>query len=117
MMATIDGKGQPNAETSTVVNPVQVNEIDLGEIAEKQNAGNKNDISPKDKLKFAQRVLLAIFMLAVLAGFARIWASDPAGTDIFDAATTLLLPVVTLVLGFYFGRNDNSDTSNSESGE
>ncbi len=105
------GKGQPQTDTVTVKSTGEI--IDLGGIAEEQNAGNPTDISPKDKLKFAQRVLLAIFVLAILAGIARIWASDPAGSDIFNAATTLLLPVVTLVLGFYFGRNDNTDANNS----
>ena len=113
-MAIVEGKGNSNAETATVKASSEV--IDLGGIAEEQNAGNPTDISPKDKLKFAQRVLLAIFILAILAGIARIWASDSAGSDIFNAATTLLLPVVTLVLGFYFGRNDNTDINNS-SGE
>ncbi len=112
-MTTKTGKGQPNTEMANVDKGVEVREIDLEQIAEEQNAGNKNDISPKDKLKFAQRVLMAIFILAVLAGIARIWASNPAGSDIFNAATTLLLPVVTLVLGFYFGRSENSDISNS----
>ena len=107
---THEGNGQPREAANT--KSIEVREIDLGGIAEEQNAGNK-DISPKDKLKFAQRVLLAIFILAVLAGIARITAGEQAGSDIFNAATTLLLPVVTLVLGFYFGRNDSSDTSNS----
>lgn len=86
-----------------------IKSIDLGEVAEEQNIGN-NDVSPKDKLVFAKAVLGFIFVLAVLAGAARIWAEKEAGKDIFDAATTLLLPVVTLVLGFYFGRNDNNQS-------
>jgi len=97
-------------------NSVEIREIDLGGIAEEQNAGNQKDISPKDKLNFAKGVLSAIFVLAILAGISRIWANDPAGSDIFNAATTLLLPVVTLVLGFYFGRSDNNGV-NSSGGE
>ena len=113
---TAKGKGQPQVDKASVKEAVEVREIDLGGIAEEQNAGNQKDISPKDKLRFAQQVLFAIFVLAIFAGIARIWAADPAGSDIFNAATTLLLPVVTLVLGFYFGRSDKNDVNNS-SGE
>ena len=94
--------------SATIVGTGSVTQIDLEEVAAEQNIGNETDVSPKDKLAFAKGVLGFIFILAVLAGVARVWASKEAGKDIFDAATTLLLPVVTLVLGFYFGRNDNN---------
>ncbi len=58
---TVEEKGQPQADTATIKRMVEFQEIDLGGIAEEQNAGNQKDIIPKDKLKFAQRVLLAIF--------------------------------------------------------
>jgi len=59
---TNTGKGPSQADTETVKAAVEIREIDLGEIAEERNAGNQKYISPNDKLKFAHRVLLAIFV-------------------------------------------------------
>ena len=106
----IVGSGNLQAIPATLDGTGTITQIDLEKVAAEQNIGNETDVSPKDKLAFAKGVLGFIFILAVLAGVARVWAVEEAGKDIFDAATTLLLPVVTLVLGFYFGRNDNNQT-------
>lgn len=104
----LTGEGNLQSRPTTIAGTGEI--INLGEVAAEQNIGNETDVSPKDKLAFAKWVLFFIFILAVLAGVARVCADVEAGKDIFDAATTLLLPVVTLVLGFYFGRNDNNQT-------
>lgn len=106
----ISGAGNIQSGPSTISGAGAITQINLEEVAAEQNIGNE-DVSPKDKLALAKGVLFFIFILAILAGVARVFAEVEAGKDIFDAATTLLLPVVTLVLGFYFGRNDNNQTS------
>ncbi len=106
---TVDGGGSLQAGSATITGTGSVKQIDLGVVAAEQNLGNEKELTPTAKLTFAKWVLFFIFVLAVLSGIARIWAEKEAGKDIFDAATTLLLPVVTLVLGFYFGRNDNNN--------
>jgi len=72
----------------------------------------------KSKMYFAAAVLafLAyIFMLAII-----IYAlgpdpapgvTEPPGKKIFDSCVTIIPPLVTLIVGFYFGTSQNIDTT------
>lgn len=61
------------------------------------------DVTPKDLLKFAKVILLFIAILFVMGMVAEL--ISPKGI-IFEACKTLLPSIVTLVIGFYFGRSN-----------
>lgn len=54
------------------------------------------------KYRLAKGILLGIGILFILGGIAYIF-TPIAGKDIFEKCVTLLPPITTLVLGYYFG--------------
>ena len=58
-------------------------------------------ISEKEKLDLAKMTLLGVVILWLLGGFALAFKT-PHGMDIFDACKTILPPIATLILGYYF---------------
>lgn len=69
-----------------------------------QNLEGPKELDPLKLLSFAQWILICIASLAVLACtiFLKYPGSKEAGL-IYEQARTILPPLVTLVLGFYFG--------------
>ena len=62
------------------------------------------DLDPQKLLSFAQRILMALVFLVLLAcGVLLRWQGSKEAQTIFEQARTILPPMVTLVLGFYFG--------------
>lgn len=62
------------------------------------------DLDPQKLLSFAQRILMALVFLVLLAcGVLLRWPGSKEAQTIFEQARTILPPMVTLVLGFYFG--------------
>lgn len=82
---------------------------DFGEASEETGPDVGTEPAPDPKrLAFAKQVLAGTGFLFVLAAAA--YVSDAAfggdrGKDIFDAGKTILPPIATLVLGYYFSRS------------
>ena len=60
-------------------------------------------VTEGDRLDFAKWLLFGIGVLLVLGGVAAV-ANDAKGQKIFDACTTILPPVATLVIGYFFSQ-------------
>lgn len=68
------------------------------------------------RLYFAAVVLTGLGIIFLEAMAMYYWGSQSAGAEevgknIFDACKTIIPPIVTLVLGFYFGKSDNQRAS------
>jgi len=61
----------------------------------------QNDIPPRDKLRFAKVILFFLLVLFFLGSITELFI--PAN-NVFEACRTLLPSIVTLVLGYYFGK-------------
>lgn len=61
-----------------------------------------NDITPRDLLSFAKSILIVIALLFLLGGVAELVRPQ---SGVFDTCKTVLPPVATLVIGFYFGKS------------
>lgn len=66
---------------------------------------NKDEVTPTDQFKFAKQLLFACASIFILSGLGA--CICPAGVPIFDACKTILPPIVTLVIGYYFGETKN----------
>lgn len=62
----------------------------------------EKDITPRDLMKFAKAILMALAVLFFLGGVAEILQPN---SNIFEACKTILPPVATLVIGYYFGKS------------
>lgn len=74
------------------------------------DSGSINEVSPKDRLSLAKNILMGIFALAVLSIGIRV-LSDSKHTgaiEVFEAAKTILPAIATLVIGYYFGKNEGN---------
>ena len=61
------------------------------------------DITPRDMLKLAKSILLMSAILFILGGIAELIKPN---CGIFESCKTILPPIVTLVIGFYFGKSN-----------
>lgn len=61
----------------------------------------KDDITPKDLLRFAQYILLFIFISFI---FSAILQTIIPTSPVFDACKLVLPEIATLIIGFYFGK-------------
>ena len=61
-------------------------------------------VGEKDKLQLAKWLLLGIGILFALGAIAALFLSDD-GKDLFDTFTTILPPIATLIIGYYFSKN------------
>jgi hypothetical protein len=74
--------------------------VDLG----KRGDVPRPDLDPQKLLSFAQEILMALAILVILAcGVLLRWPGSKEAQTIFEQARTILPPMMTLVLGFYFG--------------
>lgn len=60
-------------------------------------------VSEKEKLEFAKLILLFVVIIWLLGGLALMY-SAPRGGDIFEACKTILPPIATLIIGYYFSK-------------
>ncbi|EPH6582561.1 hypothetical protein ACS0KT_000697 [Vibrio cholerae] len=83
---------------------------------EDSETGDVTQVSEKDRLSFAKSVLLCLFILVVIVFISsyNFVESNPGRQDIvsvvnsiLDITKTAVPSIVTLVLGFYFGRKDS----------
>ena len=62
------------------------------------------ELDPQKLLSFAQQILMVLVLLMCLAcGVLLRWPGSKEAQTLFEQARTILPPMVTLVLGFYFG--------------
>lgn len=60
-------------------------------------------VTPRELLVLGRQILLSIFLLFSIGMLtAIVWPNNP----VFDTCKTILPPIATLVIGYYFGRND-----------
>lgn len=62
-------------------------------------------VSPLAQFRFAQRILLGCAAIFAASGVAASFCQ--AGIPVFDACKTILPPIATLVIGYYFGEAKN----------
>jgi hypothetical protein len=61
------------------------------------------EVTPKDLLRLAKGILMVVSGLFVLGMLCRLINHDAI---IFEACKTILPPVATMVIGFYFGKSN-----------
>lgn len=64
-------------------------------------------VSEKDIFKLAIWVLLASGLIFIGAATARIFVAGDGVKDVWDYTKSFIAPIVTLVLGLYFGNKTN----------
>lgn len=62
----------------------------------------EENVSPRDMLKFAKAILFILAILFTLGGFCEMIRPD---ASVFEACKTVLPPIATLVIGYYFGKS------------
>jgi hypothetical protein len=60
-----------------------------------------------EKFSLAKWLLFALGLLFLLGGIALL-GSDQRGEKVFEACTTIIPPIATLVIGYYFGEKSKS---------
>ena len=73
------------------------------DVIEETPAAFEEDITPRDMLKFAKSILVVIAGLFLLGGISELIKPN---CGIFEACKTILPPIATLVIGFYFGKSN-----------
>ncbi|MBB3118402.1 hypothetical protein [Pseudoduganella violacea] len=65
--------------------------------------GDVSRINAATRLRFARQILLCLFLLCILV-FSAYWLQpeSPAAAAVFELVKVGVLPLVTLVIGFYF---------------
>lgn len=61
------------------------------------------EITPRDLMKFAKLILGVIALLFVLGALSEVIRPT---CGVFEACKTILPPIATLVIGFYFGKSN-----------
>ncbi len=67
-------------------------------------AAVEENITPRDLMKFAKAIL---FVLAVLFALGAVCDLIRPQSGVFEACKTVLPPIATLVIGYYFGKSSN----------
>jgi len=75
----------------------KVKAIDLSDDAP---SPKREDITPKDLLDFAKVCLFWSMFVFCLSGILRGFSSD--FSEFFEKSSTVVPPIITLILGFYF---------------
>ena len=79
-------------------------DLDKDEIIDEPAAVIIEDVTPKDLLRFA-KIILGV--LALLFVFGSIIDLVQPNSHVFEACKTILPPISTLVIGYYFGKSSN----------
>jgi hypothetical protein len=69
----------------------------------RKSPGGVQDLDPK-QLHFAAAILTGLGLIFSLSMAMHVWGGG-LGKEVFDACKTTIPPIVTLVLGYYFGRD------------
>jgi hypothetical protein len=62
-------------------------------------------ISDKDRMQFAGWLLVGLFVLFVLSGVADLM-NDARGEKIFDKCVAAIVPIGTLIIGYFFAHHN-----------
>lgn len=80
-------------------------EFDLTQMFEQSSQVN---ITEGDRLQLARQILLCLFLMSIgVFGAYMAFPENPATTEIFELIKIGALPVVTLVVSFYFPNSRN----------
>lgn len=63
---------------------------------------SEEDITPKDLMIFAKIILFMLSLMFILAAVSELLIPS---NDVFEASKTILPPIATLVIGYYFGKS------------
>lgn len=75
--------------------------ISLGDELSDVSGVKTEEVTPQDLLKLGREILITLAILFLLSAVSIvIWPSSP----VFEASSTILPPIATLVIGYYFGR-------------
>lgn len=77
----------------------------IKDVLETGRAASEKDVTPKDLLIFAKTILLVLALLFVLGA---VDAMFQPNNTVFEACKTILPPIATLVIGYYFGKSSDS---------
>ena len=69
---------------------------------ENTSAIEKQEVTPKDLLKFAKSILICIAILFLLGAISQLIMPN---SGVFEACKTILPSLSTLVIGFYFAKS------------
>jgi hypothetical protein len=61
----------------------------------------ENDITPRDRLKFAKTILLVLAVMFTLGALTELIHPQ---NNVFESCRTILPSFATLVIGYYFGK-------------
>lgn len=61
-------------------------------------------IDESDRLSLAKWLLLGVGIMLLLGGYALVAVNNDKGQKVFDACVTILPPIATLVIGYYFSQ-------------
>jgi hypothetical protein len=77
-----------------------------------RNPEEEKKLIEAKRLHFAATTLTGLALLFALAMAMFYWDSAKgSGKEIFESCKTIIPPVVTLVLGYYFGRENRGDST------
>lgn len=65
-------------------------------------SASNEDISPRELLKFAKLILLILALIFIFGIVIEVFFPNKG---IFDSCKTILPPISTLVIGYYFGKS------------
>jgi hypothetical protein len=71
------------------------------EVPDPGDGPRTGEVNPKERLNFAKSILFWLAFLFIL-GMAAFVLSPDKGEKIFDACKTVLPPIATLVIAYYF---------------
>lgn len=90
-----------NEELNAPIFTSLTTQLDVNKSTEFRDVGKVDEITEKDKLFIAGKVLLGLGIIFVI-GIVISWLSHQEA--IFDGCKTVIPPIATLILGYYFSR-------------
>jgi hypothetical protein len=71
------------------------------DVLEKNHIAATQNITPRDRLKFAKTILLVLSIMFTLGGMSELIHPQ---NNVFEACRTILPSFATLVIGYYFAK-------------
>jgi hypothetical protein len=110
----------PSSAVGSIITDYDISKVNANYDAKTRSVGSLPPLSEKERLEFAKKILLCLFWFALVvvigSGLTIGFRSSCTGNgdselvklvyEILDLTKTVVPSMVTLVLGFYFGRKD-----------